>query len=351
MYDINYFAKTRPPHREVFFWLKIIFTPMGEQIHLNGHDKVRIGEWEFAVGPEKTLDPGVILRLQNVLNQHVTSYEPTIPYFFHTATGFPSPIVRIDMSTPHPNGSEEDLRNKIYEVEHRPSGFGILTTLNPETTEVLRGVFAQTEAASGKKAAIKLLPHAVGTEDTILFAQKTGIQLFGPEEDPENFDDYVFWARGYEEDGEMAIPYEERALAPVRDDGNKSYLVRMGIAQSFTSVADLDWSQSFCLKPQKGISCKGIEFWTPGSKETGTSTRSRIERTLSSGEPYLVQPFIRPEQVEINGKAHNVLYRVHAVFDWNQGGYEIIDGTWVARPNLRIHGASDAVNGPLRVPR
>ena len=42
-----------------------------------------------------------------------------------------------------------------------------------------------------------------------------------------------------------------------------------------------------------------------------------------------------------------MMYRVFFGYNLHHGRWECCGGGWVARPNLRIHGASDAICGPI----
>ncbi len=164
----------------------------------------------------------------------------------------------------------------------------------------------------------------------------------------------LLWVRGGREDsatiGEDALKViNAKSLAPLIDHGDKSYLVDLGMAHDVLSEGDIDFTKSCCVKPKNGSKGKDVQIWVPkqdGSKDTslqGSATKSQVLRAIDNS-PCVCQPFIKTGTANINGVIHHKLMRIFGVMNEN-GDYELIPSPYVMRPNLKIHGASDAING------
>lgn len=62
-----------------------------------------------------------------------------------------------------------------------------------------------------------------------------------------------------------------------------------------------------------------------------------------------LQPFVPPMPMDINGAPFNAIYRPYFAYSGRKNGWIPLHGVWTARPapNIRIHGAADAISGPL----
>lgn len=124
---------------------------------------------------------------------------------------------------------------------------------------------------------------------------------------------------------------------------------RLGIADLASSRDTLDFSSPFCIKPLVGSKGKDVHVWMPkpdGSRDatfSGGSTKSQVIRALEMG-PCIRQPFIPTGTEDIDGICHYKLMRLFAVMT-DAGKYEIVPSPYVMRPNVKIHGSSDAING------
>jgi hypothetical protein len=112
--------------------------------------------------------------------------------------------------------------------------------------------------------------------------------------------------------------------------------------------ASLPWEEAFVLKPNQTFGSKDIMLWTPQERR-GRATRTQIEEVLERRGTMFLQPFIHPMRVDIDGREYNVILRPFFGYDPQKKQWVPMHGVWTGRPapNLRIHGASDAISGPL----
>lgn len=165
----------------------------------------------------------------------------------------------------------------------------------------------------------------------------------------------LLWVRHYLEDFpiETHASIVARSVKPMRTHNNKIYGVHMGwwtpiLWHESDHGRKLPWDKPFVLKPTGGHGSADIMLWMPDSR-AGRSTRTQIVRTLQRlGKMYL-QHYIPPMEVDIEGAAYNAVLRPFFGYDPRSRRWTPMHGVWTARPapNIRLHGASDAITGPL----
>lgn len=305
--------------------------------------KIAIGKWELRIGEDREVPENVLFGLENFLSNQWR--EAAIADVREIGNGWwaakelsiPSPIVRVDMAP-----TSDNPQKFIYEVEVRPAGLGITPSLLPEMKsqwqEVLKGCRCQG-----------LVSLETPVQDDGLAAEVLGMPYF--KELPEELlSKGPFWIRTKIDDPRAPI-LERSSLVPIRMDGYKGYLLKLGLGFSLEDPSSLPWERGFVLKPLQGTWTKGIEIWLP-KRQSGTSSRTRIlrmiEEIMERCVPYLWQPFIFPKAEEYEGKKGWTIWRsFFGWFGW-QEQYRFIGGVWNWRPNLRVHGASDAIMGALK---
>lgn len=162
------------------------------------------------------------------------------------------------------------------------------------------------------------------------------------------------WTRGGKEDesllgADVLMNINNKSLGPVIDHGDKSYMLHLGMAHRVNREDDIDFNTPCCVKPLSGSKGKDVQIWMPkqdGTREAsflGGATRSQVLRTIKSSD-CIQQPFIPTGTELIGGVPHFKLMRLFAVMN-DEMKYEIIPSPYVMRPNAKIHGASDAING------
>lgn len=327
-------------------------------IEAHGHDHVDFGDWQFQRGPDlKVTSSEGILPSQEILNRFVQAYYPRPGYenWMFDNRGVPSPIIRIDFSPEQPDFP--------YEVEARPAGLGIYTE-HFGGQEQIRSYFDGLAEHFQRPIGVQVLPSVrggVGKKDRSLdsrvFAQNANLRFFEADEVPGA--DYLLWARGGEEDiasmGQHRLAQiEAQSLTPVRDHGNKVYLPDMGLATYIHEEDQIDFTRPFCIKPVYGSKSDGVGIYLPGSKSTpGVSTRTQIGRLYRYNQEKggsLVQEYIPPAEITgPDGKTQFLIFRIFAGYQPETHQYALLGGCYFTRPNVKIHGASDALVGKVEI--
>ncbi len=108
------------------------------------------------------------------------------------------------------------------------------------------------------------------------------------------------------------------------------------------------------VKPDYGWGSKGIVIFPFDSQlrkqVSGCSTITKLTNTLSNFDNHVVQPFFKPREEVIDGKTYFIIWRLF-FFRRNreEEDWRYLGGIWNARRSLLVHGASDAVFGPVVV--
>jgi len=310
----------------------------------------KIGKLEIKIGISKKIEKKIVEKLEEFLSEkwlQAVMAPVKHPWWSIKNLGIPSLLVRVDMAPPVLNDNDKvDLCNLLYEVEVRPGGIGLALSLFLEKGDEKRVGQWQTVLRECKG----LVNIRSSIQDDRLAAQILGLPYF---EDFSGLQEGPYWIRTDQRN--VPEELEKISLVPIREDGDKSYLVKLDLAEEIIELECLNWSKPFIIKPRVGTRMEGVEIYLPnalrkeflGNGVSGVSTQSRIKRTLEKKIPYLVQPFIPPQKEEIEGKKGYTIWRIF--FGWNnpRQGYCFLGGLWNWRPNLRIHGASDAVFGLL----
>lgn len=144
-----------------------------------------------------------------------------------------------------------------------------------------------------------------------------------------------------------------KSVRPVVMHNNKRYGIHLGWWKSVLwheteHGTQLPWNEAFVLKPVSGHGSTDIMIWKPDDR-TGRATRTQIIRTLQKHGKMYIQLFIAPMRMEINGSPYNFIYRPYFMYSGVRKAWVPAHGVWTARPypNIRIHGASDTISGPL----
>ena len=148
-----------------------------------------------------------------------------------------------------------------------------------------------------------------------------------------------------------------KSVRPVLTHNNKLYGVLFGWWkkvdwQTSSYGEELPWHEAFALKPWSGYGSMDIMLWKPNDRN-GRATRTQIKHVLEKRGTMLLQPFISPMHMNINEASYNFIYRPYFIYSVKKKRYVPMHGVWTARPypNLRIHGSSDSISGPLLMER
>ncbi|MEK7611476.1 MAG: hypothetical protein AAB486_03855 [Patescibacteria group bacterium] len=244
--------------------------------------------------------------------------------------GTPSLIVRLDCTI-----VESALR--VFEIEERPAGIGITGQINPQFRERLEGLRVQWPLFS-----VVVSKQRQGCDDN-LWAQILGL---------DEYRDGLVMVRAEPEEPEFhrLTPF---SVSSVRMKGNKSYGVDLDWWRRVASPEELPWDEPFVLKPLQGSKCHDLEVWVPKTSRhfdqvKGASTRTRVARTLLRNGAMYCQPFHSPMSFEDDPRMRMIL-RVYYGYEPQASSWQCLGGVWNARPNWIVHGASDAVFGPIQI--
>jgi hypothetical protein len=256
--------------------------------------------------------------------------------------GVPSLLVRLD-ATFHNQEME------IYEVEERPSGIGLSRALNPSFRAKLDQM---CQKWPDFKVVISDDPRRKGTDDF----------LWAEVERPENLNGDLALVRA--EPDETAYHHlAAKSVSSLQTKGDKSYGEAMGLWDRIEDPDQLPWEEPFTIKPLQGSKTRDVYIWLPndlsrdyrvaGSKSVpGSFTRGKITQALLEAQPkggMYRQRFYPPMESGLGDEYKWMIHRVFYGYDPETDNWECMGGLWNARTNLKIHGATDAACGPIKV--
>ncbi len=281
------------------------------------------------------------------------------PTYVQELVGIPSLIVRIDCTI------DENGDIVAYELEDSPSGQGITDKVHSH----IKGEGIKERLIDHYTDAIGDIPHVLvsghrshGTDDNIIVGQEK--YLFN--EIPASVDGPVIVKAipGIKESHAAYLHLQSQAVAPLATEGDKSYAVSMGDLKEVESETDLllcadGELASQVAKSRLGSMAMGVSMYlNPLERKKygkrGTVTASKLSAKIVEYQDRggaLLQRFVAPIQLENNEGRSNAIMRVFVLLDSRDGEVtaEAIGGCYVARPELIVHGASNAVAGAVLV--
>ncbi|MCK5026944.1 MAG: hypothetical protein KAS07_00845 [Candidatus Pacebacteria bacterium] len=309
---------------------------------------VSMGNWKLEVGETRFLHETHVQKLTQLVEEW-SSIETFIrkkdatPVWSVQNLNVPTILCRVDMTPFEPDDSPE---KGLFEVEARPAGFGILLNLFPEFKNIR--AFWEPLAPVG---AVVLGSREVAAEDTRVFSKAMGWKWFEPQHCGNGIAKHV-WVRGSELDNKSVdlSRLEKRALAPVTSHGDKTYLLKMGLATPVHSPDELSWDTPFVVKPQKGSKSDCVLLWHPQEKKKKTNglyTKTKITNTLGQDRPFIKQSFMFPQEEKHQDKRGFTIWRIYFGYDIRTSKWRFAGGLWNWRPCLKVHGALDSIAGGL----
>jgi hypothetical protein len=106
----------------------------------------------------------------------------------------------------------------------------------------------------------------------------------------------------------------------------------------------LDWSQPFCLKNEKGLTKIWHPEWRRLGFKNGFSTRSSLIKFIA-GEKVYLQKFYMPLPTPERGLNWRMYYRLIFFSPANSSDLELMGGLWISRPGYKIYPAENALVG------
>lgn len=295
-----------------------------------GTVNIQIGPWEtHNLKKQRRLSKAI----QNQALEVVKRWEGMFPKedtWIQNNFNVPSLIIRID-------GVEKDEQLKIYEIEDRPAGLGHTILLNPSfrsRLEDLRKKWPEFDVVVSPlrdKADDSLWNSVVDFEE----AKKS---------------DRLILVR--------AEPYEEqfrvlksRSVSTIAAEGDKSYGVALGLWEFIDNEDNFPKHRSFVLKPLQSSKARDMAFYdikgrpSPGTMKMKNVIKVLQEQIERKGGMY-IQELIQPMESGI--ETHPLMiYRFFLGFNCQTREWVNLGGSWFARNNLKIHGHSDSLSGPL----
>ncbi len=309
---------------------------------------IEIEHWTINVDVERiiVIDKDIILLYQEFLSNEwlSTMIETEGNYWGIRNLRIPSPVIRIDAApllSSSCSNSKEEIKNGIYEVDARPAGIGVFFLIYDKNRKEKKWkkwkeVFENVNCQG-------IINIGTSIQDDRIMAQILQLPFY-PSLPSKLAPPY--WVRTNLREGLLVKDLEKISLVPISDDGNKAYLLRLGLAKVLTK--EPDWEKPFVIKPLIGTRCEGVKIYNPNAKKVnGVYTRSQILREINNRTSMLIiQDFIPPLEEEINRRRGWTIWRLFFGWFGEEEKYKYIGGLWNWRPNnMKIHGATDAVFG------
>jgi len=235
--------------------------------------------------------------------------------------GVPSLLTRIDCTV-------DNNQLRIFEVEDRPAGVGVSMLVSEEFADSL-----MTMKAGWPEFGVIVSPQRRMLDDhlwtKVLPCLNGTLVLVRAEPEEKEF--------------HYLAPH---SVSTVVEEGNKGYGLALGLWDEVGSPDELSFEAGFVLKPLHGSKSKNVMFWDP-AKRPGCSTKSRVQRHLDEIGRMYRQPLYSPMPTNIS-EYPMMIFRVFYGLDMATRRWRYLGGLWNARPNLKIHGASNSLLGPLR---
>lgn len=331
----------------------------------------RLGPWQLAIGEEQVhLTPAQVQVLEEYLRAYTrevnTLYQggQNLPAYGRNYAmrtwGAPSLAVRFDMAPMLGSATAG-----IYEIEGNPAGFSFLDLVGLPVGALLANALRDLDISRiASTVAPSRTDQATDHNRLMELISGHGIEVESVDYARTDLNGTPIWMRAGEEDRATVGHLEEKSLLLFRDGGgHKVYLLKLGegrLLSDFTSVTEVmaAYPNGLVMKPWRSWGTKEVYCYDPRGpfKNIGVSTghiEKQLERAFDRNEQgrFVIQPFYPPalRKDTDDGKTYCRIWRVFAV--WTADGYKVIGGAWNERPStLRIHGASDALWGPIHTP-
>lgn len=290
--------------------------------------KVQVNDWQVSYLTRECVVPeAAVVRARTWLDcwEHSFKSEDT---WVQRACGVHSLLVKVDVGRIDP-----DTHNiGLFGVDDCPDGLGVAALCNTQLRTKLLSLKDQWPTT-------RLLVLGDQSDDQLWLGEPLG---------HDELDQYhgLLLVRGSAQD---ATPFADRSITPCAHRNLRCWGEYVQLWSPVSTSDQLPWKRGFVLKPRQGMSCRDVYIWFKG-KHCGSSRRADIEAALKRNGTMYSQQFIEPMACPFlsNGSEWLMVYRMFFGFDMMARQYVYLGGFWLARKgNLRLHGASDAVVGPL----
>jgi len=287
--------------------------------------------------------------------------EPTLA---ENKFGLPALVVRIDCTV-----NNGDIQP--YEMEDSPSGIGVSDIFVNQANGIglIDTVLDHYHKSVGNIPTVIVSGNRKhGTDDEIVVGNDRYHYIAGSTGIPKITEDTPLIVKAIPGTAESHLPYlalQDRCLAPLVTEGDKSYAERTGILRAVNGAEDLLQNEtglrSQVLKARVGSMAMGISVYLTSEDRAllgkgGQVNQGRLVRDLDtyiSRGGALVQEFHPPFQLSNTEGRNNGILRVFVLLGRHASNGAIsanaIGGAYVARPELIVHGASNAISGAVLV--
>lgn len=130
-------------------------------------------------------------------------------------------------------------------------------------------------------------------------------------------------------------------------------LVEPGVTPTNIGEMRREYPSGFVLKPVSGWGSRDVFIYTnlplfrKWVKTSGKDLTSILRG--ARGDGWVIQPFFPPEIVNFSFRKLFRIWRIYAVRKSTTEPFRVIGGTWNARPELKVHGASNNLVGAVTV--
>lgn len=286
---------------------------------------VRIGSWEIhTFNEQRILSEEIQKQALDTVDQWVGVF-PKEPTWIQKNFGIPSLIIRID-------GVDKDKKLGIYEIEERPAGIGHTILINPEFAkrfEKLKATWPDFDVA--------ISPFRDPEDDKLwnsVVSMQSAKKLVYVRAEPEEI---------------QFRSLQDRSVSTIATEGDKSYGVPLGFWKFIEDPNNLPSNESFVLKPLQSSKGRNMIFYDmekrPGHRRL-KGVKRFLEDQIEKKGGMFIQKLIPPMESGIDTHPF-MIYRFFFGFNFSTREWVSLGGSWFARNNLKIHGASDSLSGPL----
>lgn len=258
------------------------------------------------------------------------------------AFGVPSVLIRFDYVV-------SEGRVCVYEIEDRPAFVSIGSLLNPEMHAKTQRCIDRFRQHLNRPIFTFVSPSRFANSDDILHGEFDQRIFDGVTGDLASIPkDAALIVRSERSEAEY-WHLESRSLSTVSQEGWKGYGISLGLWKRINE-GPLDFANAFVLKPEFGCRSEGVYLYHPDRKSKGKygfSTRTAVQNAVDEGRARYIQPYAEPEHHEFLGRENCLIRRVYFGFDPTCGQYECLGGVYMARPCVKVHGATDTITGNI----
>jgi hypothetical protein len=258
-----------------------------------------------------------------------------------------------------------------YELEDSPSGIGIADLLSLRYIDISikeRVLDHYTQLLGDRPFLVVSGSRTHGTDDILVYGKEKYHFQQGDHTLPDNLKDEPVIVKAIPGRPDSHLPYlglADRAVAPLKTEGDKTYAERLGILERVHSPDELlhdDAGQlsSQVLKARIGSMALGVSIYLSAEDrakygKAGSITASRLVRELTDyvkhdGFAY-THRFKPAIQVTNPERRNNLILRMFVLAhpDSSNLKTEVIGGCYVARSEPIVHGATNSVVGSVLV--